>query len=158
MVLTKRHKAPRTKAALAAPPAQGFTLIELMIAVAIVGILAAVALPAYQNYVAKAQTARVMSELSDVRLQVELCLMERIEIAADCEVEGTANSLLAQAPEVSFDEADMLATITGTFGSNAASVLRNETLVWERSADGVWACTTSAASQYRPRGCEPVKP
>lgn len=49
----------------------GFTLIELMIAVAIVGILAAVAIPSYNNYVARSRIADATSQLSDLRLRME---------------------------------------------------------------------------------------
>lgn len=52
---------------------QGFTLIELMIVVAIIGILASVALPAYQNYTKKAKFTEVVLATSAAKIGVELC-------------------------------------------------------------------------------------
>jgi prepilin-type N-terminal cleavage/methylation domain len=60
----------------------GFTLIELMIVVAIVAILAAIAMPAYQSYTGKAKFSEVVTGATTVQQQVELCLLDLQSLAS----------------------------------------------------------------------------
>lgn len=144
---------------------KGFTLIELMIVVAIIGILAAIAIPQYQNYIAKSQVSRAVAELGAIKTAYETCMNDGKTVANACALGWTASNIITQTtPGVNDDGTNKAAlsetgTIVGTFSGNAAAALQGttpKTVTWTRTADGAWTCATTAPKKYEAAGCPGV--
>jgi type IV pilus assembly protein PilA len=151
---------------------KGFTLIELMIVVAIIGILAAIALPQYQNYVTKSQVSRVMGEMASLRTVVEECIADGKQLlvnvgtgdVTECVLGFAGSNLIGQDEGVSYEETagllvvmptgpNQTGQVTATFNGNAAAAIRNVPLTWARNVNGGWTCGTDVELKFRPSGC-----
>ena len=106
---------------------KGFTLIELMIVVAIIGILAAVALPAYQTYTNKAKFSEVIMATASIKTQAEACAQKY------------GGFLSTDTP--AFDCDDFVSNTGAAGGDYVASVVFNTT-----AADGATITATGAAN------------
>lgn len=92
---------------------KGFTLIELMIVIAIVGILAAVALPAYQNYSTKAKFSEVVAAGQPIRAAIDICLQQNNFVEASCDTEAEIGYDLTDAEAPIYVNATAGAVIAG---------------------------------------------
>lgn len=127
----------------------GFTLIELMIVVAIIAILAAVAIPQYQNYVLRAQITRAVGEVYSLRTAVEICEADG-NLTSECAYDTIDSDMLIASPTVSYDPMQ----ISAEFGRNASPRLAGGSIVIERT-NGMWQCgiTVDLDPALAPRAC-----
>lgn len=144
---------------------KGFTLIELMIVIAIIGILAAIAIPAYQNYIAKSQVTEAFSLSEGQKPYVVAYKAE----SGKCATNGKGG--IAEATDINGDYvsqvtvgdgADGKCSIQATMKSSSDSDINEKlssgtvTLVGDLSTEGSisWTCNSSLPQKYLPNSCK----
>ena len=139
---------------------QGFTLIELMIVVAIIGILAAIAIPAYQDYTIRAQVSEGLNLAGGAKAAVSEFTMDRGRFPTTNAIAGISASASIQGKYVTTVNVTNTATsgiITVTYGGDAHAILATNQLVLTgtTTAGSVeWACTgTGIADKHLPAAC-----
>ena len=144
---------------------KGFTLIELMIVVAIIGILAAIAIPQYQNYVGRSNVAAAVSTLSANKTGLEDYVMEYGEFP-----DGTTT---AQAESGDSDDDDYEGIVNPTFGTiklkedtakpgagtaqlkftSGNPGINDRVVQLKRDENGTWSCVTNVDEKFSGKGC-----
>jgi type IV pilus assembly protein PilA len=137
---------------------QGFTLIELMIVVAIIGILAAIAIPAYSDYTAKAQASEASALLDGLKTP----LSEGVDANALCNDAQVAGSVtVGKYGKVAVAGDTTTCTATFTFGGAAPVHAKIQGAKMELSytpgnigTSNPWKCVSDLPTQIKPKSCD----
>lgn len=147
----------------------GFTLIEMMIVIAIVGVLAAIAIPQYQIYIGKTQATRVINELGQLRLSVEECIQTGRTVIGlrtdECDPRASASNLIMGGSQVGVvlpnnmgvaqmsNPLILTTSITATVSNQVNPKLVGKKIEWLRTSEGSWSCRSNIEALYLPQSC-----
>lgn len=142
---------------------QGFTLIELMIVVAIIGILAAIAIPAYQDYTIRAQVSEGLNLSGGAKAAVTEYTQDRGDFpTSNLQAGIAANNLITGKYVTGVAVGAANGVITVTYGDQVNSQIAGSTLTMTplTSAGSVtWTCASANLEpKHLPAACRPVVP
>ena len=133
---------------------KGFTLIELMIVVAIIGILAAIAIPAYQDYTIRSRVTEGLELASSAKLAVSETTITNNALPATQAATGyTSPAATPNVTSVTIGAGGVI-TITYTAAAGGGTIIMTPTLT--ANGDVSWICTGGTElPKYRPASCRP---
>ncbi|TOB68950.1 pilin [Vibrio parahaemolyticus] len=141
---------------------QGFTLIELMIVVAVIGVLASIAIPQYQKYVAKSEVASALATMTGVKTNVEAYAVENGEFPDTGKENdlGVPSSIPSGNIEFAKTASAATGTITFTFkNSGVSNLITGKKFALARDGNGTWTCDGTASNAVTddllPKNCRP---